>query len=144
MRWRHGFVCPACGGTEYTLVTTRHLYQCCRCRHQTSLTAGTIFHASKLALVVWFQAMYHLTQSKTGISSLEWARRLGVTQTTAWRLKHKRLQLMLEREAETPLTGRIEGALKWTMPILAVALRRQARARLPRQDAVHRGSRDHG
>ena len=108
MRWPHGFVCPACGSTDYTLVTTRHLYQCCRCRHQTSLTAGTIFHASKLALVVWFQALYHLTQSKTGISSLELARRLGVTQTTAWTLKHKLLQVMLEREAERPLTGRIE------------------------------------
>ncbi len=108
MRWPDGFVCPACGGTEYTLVTTRQLYQCCRCRHQASLTAGTIFHASTLALSVWFQAMYHLTQSKTGISSLELARRLGVTQTTAWTLKHKLLQVMLEREAETPLAGRID------------------------------------
>jgi hypothetical protein len=108
MRWPHGFVCPACGGTEYTLVTTRHLYQCCRCRHQASLTAGTIFHASKLPLTVWFQAMYHRTQSKTGISSLELARRLGVTQTTAWTLKHKLLQVMLEREAEKPLSGRVE------------------------------------
>lgn len=108
MRWPHGFVCPACGGTEHVVVTTRHLYQCSQCRHQASLTAGTIFHASKLALTVWFQALYHLTQSKSGISSLELARRLGVTQTTAWKLKHKLLQVMLEREAAKPLSGRVE------------------------------------
>ena len=108
MRWPHGFVCPVCGAGEHALVTTRHLYQCRRCRHQASLTAGTIFHASKLPLTMWFQAMYHLTQSKTGISSVELARRLGVTQTTAWKVKHKLLQVMLEREAEKPLAGRIE------------------------------------
>lgn len=108
MRWPNGFVCPACAGTKYVLIATRQLYQCRCCRHQTSLTAGTIFHASKLPLTVWFQAMYHLTQSKTGISSLELARRLGVTQTTAWTLKHKLLQVMLEREADKPLTGRVE------------------------------------
>ncbi len=91
-------------------------YQCCRCRPQASLTAGPIFHASKLPLSLWFQAMYHLTQSKTGMSSVELARRVGVAQTTAWKVKHKLLQvmlelmleLMLEREAETPLAGRID------------------------------------
>jgi transposase-like protein len=108
MRWPNGFACPACGGTEHVLVSPRQLYQCRRCRHQASLTAGTIFHSSKLALTVWFQAIYHLTQSKAGISSLELARRLGVTQTTAWKLKHKLLQVMLEREAKKPLTGRVE------------------------------------
>ncbi len=74
--------------------------------------AGPIFHASKLPLSLWFQAMYHLTQSKTGMSSVELARRVGVTQTTAWKVKHKLLQvmleLMLEREAETPLARRID------------------------------------
>ena len=52
--------------------------------------------------------MYHLTQSKTGTSSLELARRLGVTPNTAWKLKHKLLQVMLEREEDKPLNGRVE------------------------------------
>ena len=51
---------------------------------ETSLTAGTIFAATKLSLRSWFRALYHLTQSKQGISSLELGRRLGVTQSTAW------------------------------------------------------------
>ena len=48
------------------------------CRKQTSITAGTIFASSKLALRLWFKAMYLLTQSKKGISSIELGRRLGV------------------------------------------------------------------
>jgi transposase-like protein len=108
MRWPKGFICPKCGGGHYALIKTRHLFQCRRCRHQASLTAGTIFHSSKLPLTQWFLAMYHLTQSKAGTASLELARRLGVTANTAWKLKHKLLQVMFEREAEKPLTGRVE------------------------------------
>ena len=52
--------------------------------------------------------MYHLTQSKGGISSLELGRRLGVTQTTAWKIKHKLMQVMMERDAGKHLAGRIE------------------------------------
>src|SRR3954453_1317182 len=82
-RWPEGFVCPEGGGREHCLVRTRGLYQCTACRRQTSLIAGTIFAATKVPLCTWFRAMYHLTQSKGGISSIELGRRLGVTQTTA-------------------------------------------------------------
>src|SRR5512147_848906 len=107
-RWPDGFVCPHCGGRRHSLVKTRALYQCTACRRQTSLTAGTIFAATKLALRTWFRALDHLTQSKRGISSLELGRRLGVTQTTAWTAKHKLKQVMLERDAKKRLIGRVE------------------------------------
>ena len=108
LRWPDGFWCPACGGREHGMVTTRGLFQCTACRRQTSPIAGTIFASTKLPLRIWFRAMYHLTQSKQGISSIELGRRLGVTQTTAWMVKHKLKQVMLERDATKPLTGRIE------------------------------------
>ena len=97
-RWPNGFACPACGGRAYSEVTTRRLFQCSACRLQTSLTAGTIFASTHLPLHLWFRAMYHLTQSKQGISSVELGRRLGVKQFTAWKLKHKLAQVMLERD----------------------------------------------
>src|SRR5216683_5301629 len=106
-RWPSGFVCPLCGGKRHSVVQTRALYQCTACRRQTSLIAGTIFAATKVALCTWFR-MYHLTQSKGGISSIELARRLGVSQTTAWKIKHKLMQVMMERDATKRLTGRIE------------------------------------
>jgi len=107
-RWPDGFVCPACDGREHSVVKTRGLFQCATCRRQTSPIAGTIFASTKLPLRTWFRAMYHMTQTKQGISSIELGRRLGVTQTTAWKVKHKLKQVMLERDASKQLTGRVE------------------------------------
>jgi len=107
-RWPDGFECPVCGGRTYSEVKTRGLYQCTACRRQTSPIAGTIFASTKLPLTIWFRAQYHLTQSKQGISSIELGRRLGVTQTTAWKVKHKLKQVMMERDAGKRLEGRVE------------------------------------
>src|SRR5512144_1970689 len=140
-RWRHGFVCPGCGGRHHCVIKTRALYQCTSCRRQTSVIAGTIFASTKVPLRTWFRAMYQLTQSKGGISSLELGRRLGVTQTTAWKLKHKLMQVMMERDAGKRLTGRTEmddALSRWR------TLRWQARPRRARQDADHRRRGDHG
>ena len=104
VRWSDEFWCPACGGREHSTVATRDLSQCTTCRRQTSPIAGTIFASTKLPLRTWFRAMYHLTQSKQGISSVELGRRLGVTQTTAWKVRYKLAQVILERNAAKPLT----------------------------------------
>ena len=107
-RWPHGFECPACGGRAHCKVRLRGLFQCNACRRQTSPIAGTIFASTHLPLRLWFRAMYHLTQSKQGISSIELGRRLGVTQTTAWKIKHKLAQVMMERDGGKRLSGRVE------------------------------------
>jgi ribosomal protein L37AE/L43A len=107
-RWPNGFECPACGGRACCEVKSRGLFQCNACRRQTSPIASTIYASTHLPLRLWFRAMYHLTQSKQGISSIELGRRLGVTQTTAWKLKHKLAQVMRERDAAKQLRGRVE------------------------------------
>jgi hypothetical protein len=61
------------------------------------LIEGTIFHSTKLPLTIWFQAMYFLTQNKNNISTLELRRLLGISYPTAWRMKHKLMQVMYER-----------------------------------------------
>ncbi len=104
-RWPKGFVCPRCAGDRYSEHKSRRLYQCSGCHYQVSLTAGTIFHATHLALIVWFEALYLISQSKKGISSLELGRRLGVSYNTAWKMHHKLMQVMLEREENKPLGG---------------------------------------
>ncbi len=108
MRWPDGFVCPGCGHTKGHQLHARALHQCASCHRQTSLTAGTIFEHTKLPLSTWFRGMYHLTQSKNGVSAMELMRRLGVSYNTAWMLKQKLMQVMLEREATTMLTDRVE------------------------------------
>jgi transposase-like protein len=109
MRWREGLTCPACGHRGFCQLRTRKVFQCNRCKKQLSLTAGTVFQDTKLPLTAWFAAIYHLTQAKNGISSIELARRLGVRQPTAWLVKHKLMRAMAAREAAKPkLAGRVE------------------------------------
>src|SRR5947199_1220582 len=109
MRWREGLTCPACGHRGFCQLKTRKVFQCDRCKKQLSLTAGTVFQDSKLPLTAWFTAIYHLTQGKNGISSIELARRLGVRQPTAWLVKHELMRAMAARDAGRPkLAGRVE------------------------------------
>ena len=108
LRWPDGFVCPCCGHREHCVLAGRGLYQCNRCKKQTSPTAGTIFHATKLPLTLWFAAIHLVVTAKNGISSVELGRRLGVKQPTAWAVKHKIMAVMARREGETRLTGRVE------------------------------------
>src|SRR3954471_22461391 len=109
MRWREGLTCPACGHRGFCALKTRKVFQCNRCKKQLSLTAGTVFQDTKLPLTTWFAAVYHLTQGKNGISSIELARRLGVRQPTAWLGRQKLMRARAVREAAKPkLSGRVE------------------------------------
>ena len=87
------------------MLAGRGLYQCNRCKKQTSPTAGTIFHATKLPLTLWFAAIHLIVTAKNGISSVELGRRLGVKQPTAWAVKHKIMAVMARREGETRAYG---------------------------------------
>ena len=107
-RWPDGFICPHCGCTEHCTLKVRELFQCNRCHHQTSLTADTILEATKLPLKTWFLAMYLLTQNKNGISIMELSRQLGISYNAAWRMKHKLMQVMKERDDSKPLTGQVQ------------------------------------
>ena len=102
-RWPNGFVCPRCEHTGHWRHQSRALYQCRGCRHQVSLTAGTIFASTKLPLRTWFLAMYLMTQTKNGVSALELSRQLSVSYNTAWKVKHKLMQVMKERDDTRPL-----------------------------------------
>jgi len=109
-RWPEGFVCPKCSAKEHYRFrrSSVKIFQCRGCHKQTTLTEGTIFHSSKLPLTIWFQAMYLLTQSKNNVSILELRRLIGVSYPAAWRMKHKLMQVMAEREVDTRLSGRVE------------------------------------
>lgn len=109
-RWPNGFICPKCNGKNYTTFRRGEakVFQCICCCTQTTLTSGTIFHSTKLPLAKWFQAMFFITQAKNNISALELKRKVGIGYKTAWRVKHKLMQVMYEREQTTKLSGRVE------------------------------------
>jgi len=109
-RWPSHFICPDCGGHRHSLVHRgrQKLWQCSACRKQTSLTAGTIFESTRLPLRLWFLGIYHLTQPKNSVAALELKRLLGVSYKAAWRIKHKLMQVMDERESDRVLGERVE------------------------------------
>ena len=109
-RWPDGFRCPRCHAQEHGLIHGRRhkRYQCRSCRHQATLTAGTIMEATKLPLTTWFLAFYLVGQAKTGISSLALMRHLGVNYRTAWLVHNKIMQAMSEREETYLLRGKVQ------------------------------------
>ena len=111
-RWPEGFRCPQCGHAAHTVLNaglgSRKTFQCQACRHQTSLIADTLFQGTHLPLTLWFLAIYLISQAKTGLSSLALKRALGVSYPTAWRMQHKLMQVMAERETLYTLVGQVQ------------------------------------
>jgi transposase-like protein len=110
LRWPQGFRCPACDDRRRSRFRRgkQVYYQCRTCRHQTTLTAGTLFAGSKLPLRTWMLAIHLLTSTKTNLAALELMRHLGVNYKAAWRLKHKVMQAMAERENTRQLKGFVQ------------------------------------
>jgi transposase-like protein len=110
LRWPQGFRCPHCGESRHCVlrVGARKVFQCGACRKQTSLIAGTVFQGTKLALTVWYLAIYFISQAKTGLSALALKRLVGVSYPTAWLIHHKLMQAMVEREERYLLGGEVQ------------------------------------
>jgi transposase-like protein len=100
LRWRDGFVCPACGHGQAWLIAGRR-WMCRDCGRKTSVTAGTIFDRSRLPLRTWFAAMWFVCAQKNGVSALGLQRVLGFgSYQTAWAWLHKLRRAMVRPDRE--------------------------------------------
>ena len=107
LRWPDGFICPRCGGRQ-AWPTSRGLWLCGQCRHQASVTAGTIFQDGRLPLTLWFRAIWYVTSQKNGVSALGVQRILGLgSYQTAWAWLHK-LRRAMVRPGRDRLAGTVE------------------------------------
>jgi len=108
-RWPGGFVCPACGHAKgWALAGKAFTVECAGCRRQTSVTAGTVMHGSKLPLTVWFLAAYLMATHSNGISALQLQKQLGLgSYKTAWLLCHK-LRRAMVAPGRAALAGLVE------------------------------------
>jgi transposase-like protein len=107
LRWPGGFCCPACKGAKAVLVRAT-LFQCSKCRRQTSATAGTIFQDTRKPLKTWFRAMWYVTSQKNGASALGLQRVLDLkSYETAWAWLHKLRRAMVRPDRDR-LGGWIE------------------------------------
>ncbi len=81
-RWPDGFVCPGCGGKRGHLLRSRaYTYECVACGKQTSVTAGTVMHRTKLPLTVWFWAAHLMATHSNGMSAQQLKLGLGSYKT---------------------------------------------------------------
>jgi len=95
LRFPAGFSCRKCIHDEYWL-NKRGIMVCKYCRDELSITAGTIFHRSKLPLVVIFRALWWMVAQKNGVSAIGLQRVLGIgSYRTAWTWLHKFRRLMV-------------------------------------------------
>src|ERR1700680_4475543 len=107
-RWPGGFVCPVCGKDRAAILKSRaHTYECLDCGRQTSLTAGTVMHRSKLPLTAWFWAAHLMSTHSNGMSARQLEDQLGLTYTTAWLLAQKLRRSMVDPDREA-LEGVVE------------------------------------
>ena len=107
-RWPDGFRCPRCGGGDAYELAGHGLLQCRSCRHQTSLTAGTVLHRARVPLRLWFSAAYLVTTHTPGFSAVQLQRQLGLDRyETAWTMLHKLRRAMLRPERDR-IAGTVE------------------------------------
>src|SRR5215471_1232022 len=133
VRWPDGFVCPSCGGAKaWRLESKPWTYECVGCGRQTSVTAGTIMHHSKLPLTTWFWAAYVMATQPNGISALQLQRELSLgSYKTAWLLCTK-LRRAMAAPGRNLLSGPVEvGSTEIT-------------CRSKHDRAVENGSSEHG
>lgn len=110
IRWNGNVQCPYedCLHDKCCTYSDGIRYKCAKCERQFSVKVGTIFHDSKISLAKWYAAIYLITSHKKGISSLQLAKDIGVTQKTAWFILHRvRFTLGIKGDVEK-LKGKIE------------------------------------
>ena len=111
LRWPEGVECPRCKNRNVWWVDSRKQFTCSECSYQFSVTTGTIFNDSHLALPLWFMAVLLLCEAKKGMSALQlkrtiWGEHKG-SYKTAWYLCHRIRAAMKEVDAPM-LDGTIE------------------------------------
>ena len=100
-------ISPVENNLAAVLKSRPRLYECLDCGRQTSITAGTAMHRSKLPLTAWFWAAHLMATHSNGMSARQLEDQLGVTYKTAWLLTQKLRRSMVDPDRE-PLEGVVE------------------------------------
>ena len=106
IRFRNGEYCPHCGHTHIHKFSDGKRYRCAKCKKDFTIVTGTVFGETKLPLKKWFIAIYLLSNTSKGISSVQLAKHVGVTQKTGWFMDHRLRSAMKQNKGQ--LFGKIE------------------------------------
>lgn len=114
IRWPKGYCCRNCGHNRAYVFHTRRLplFQCRSCRHQTSLTAGTVMEGSRTPLAKWAAAMQFLTR-ESSINAVQLTKEIQVTYKTAWAMLKKIRHAIAQIDYRELLSGRVRAGLSF-------------------------------
>jgi transposase-like protein len=105
-RWRNGEYCPHCKHDKIYKCSNGKRYQCAKCKQDFTIRTKTVFGESKLPIRKWYMAIYLLATSSKGISSVQLAKQVGVSQKTGWFIDHRVRSAMKQNKGQ--LFGTIE------------------------------------
>src|ERR1700722_14146033 len=88
IRFAKGDFCPHCKHKKIHRFADGKRYRCAKCKQDFTVKTGTLFGESKIPMQKWFIEIYLLTSNKKGISSIQLADHVGVSQKTAWFMDH--------------------------------------------------------
>lgn len=83
-RWPNGAVCPSCQNADRITPRKDGYYRCNACKVDFTVRTGTVYERSHIPLHKWLYAMYLLMTARKGISSMQLAKEIGITQKSAW------------------------------------------------------------
>ena len=107
LKWKDGYACSKCGHGKYCPGSSPLDRQCIKCHYVESPLAGTLFHRLKFPLLKAFYIVYYVSTCKSGISSTELSRKLGLRQKSCWLFKQKVMKAM-ESSKSFPLEGKVD------------------------------------
>lgn len=105
-RWKEGVKCPYCKSSDKIWICANHRYKC-KCGKLFNVRTNTCFMRSNLSLCKWFEAIWYIANNKRGMSSIQLAQEIGVTQKTAWFLLH-RIRKVMGAQNNSKLSNTVE------------------------------------
>ena len=107
LRWSNGFICEKCGKSSTPWYESRNRLECSLCKHKITVTAGTVFDKTRTSLTTWFEAAWHVSTAKNGMSAKTLERTIGTSYHVAWMML-QRFRVAMVNSERTKLTGTVE------------------------------------
>ena len=107
LRWPNGYICDMCNIQSEPWVASRNRLVCSNCKYKVVVTARTLFEKTRTPLSTWFDAAWHVTTAKNGMSAKTLERTLGTSYHVAWMML-QRFRIAMVNSERTKLTGTVE------------------------------------
>lgn len=91
LKWQDGYSCKKCGSTEWSEGTQYYARKCNACKYEESVTANTLFHGVKFALIKALYISLTTVINRDSISVKQLAAEIDLREATVWAFRKKTL-----------------------------------------------------